>query len=540
MFKEGRRYTLIEPHLCFSPQLLHKMDSPPLQIFQSVSNSPNDVDLDEFLHVQRLCSTPPNEPAQAQTCLDEIVIPAAASDEIQHKQKRQDDTQRGSELNHSRTQPRRRGIRSSVSSIPEYSVICFPSNPTKPNGIKKKRKDFDEKRRQEVAQVRKSGACFRCKFRRISCGVGAPCQSCEKAAGILGQQLCIREKLTKMRFSSGDLHYIDYTARLLDQELIAGTTHLGPHRKVSLAMDYPGNPALEVEVQDYYGNTTPPWFCCWVVTDQAGGQVESYRQESARYALPQLLPPSHLVGWVERIISYQETRCIGFQQTVDSFILRYSQSKSPLPMHDFVRKVHKLNCLTKIRLGLILCVEEGGDMTPPSCALHTQFGQISKAASQPIEKEVLLELEKLVFGPTGIGSDNSIALWASLWCLILMYRKLVHTYMAFRQFPCHVPEDYSGFPECKLEVGTHFYHYLVSIYAAMFRVTSPLYADFRVAATRKLLDDDESLIEAFMSLRTESFYFQRESMSMSASPDQLLRRMILDREAGLRPKQISH
>ncbi|UZP33375.1 hypothetical protein NXS19_001191 [Fusarium pseudograminearum] len=42
-----------------------------------------------------------------------------------------------------------------------------------------------------------------------------------------------------MRFSSGDLHYIDYTARLLDQELIAGTTHLGPHRKVSLAMDYP-------------------------------------------------------------------------------------------------------------------------------------------------------------------------------------------------------------------------------------------------------------------------------------------------------------
>ncbi|KAG8675060.1 hypothetical protein FPOAC1_001037 [Fusarium poae] len=519
------------------------MDSAPLQIFQSVSNSSNDVDLDEFLHVQRLCdgaSTPPNDTAQAQTCLDEIVIPAAASDEIHHKQKRQDDTKRGNELNQSHTKPRRRGIRSSVSSIPEYSVICFPSNPTKPNGIKKKRKDFDEKRRQEVAQVRKSGACFRCKFRRISCGVGAPCQACEKAAGILGRELCIREKLTKMRFSSGDLHYIDYTARLLDQELVAGTTHLGPHRKVSLSMDYPGNPALEVEVQDYYGNTTPPWFCCWVVTDQVGGQVESYRQESARYALPQLLPPSHLVDWVERIIAHQETRCIGFQQTVDSFILRYSQSKSLLPMHDFVRKVHKLNCLTKIRLGLILCVEEGGDMTPPSCALHTQFGQISKAASQPIEKGVLLELEKLVFGTTGIGSDNSVALWASLWCLILMYRKLVHTYMAFRQFPCHVPEDYSGFPECKLEVGTHFYHHLVSIYAAIFRVTSPLYADFRLASTRKLLDDDESLIEAFMSLRTESFYFQRESMSMSASPDQLLRRMILDREAGLRPKQLGH
>jgi hypothetical protein len=153
-------------------------------------------------------------------------------------------------------------------------------------------------------------------------------------------------------------------------------------------------------------------------------------------------------------------------------------------------------------------MEREGNMTPPSCALHTQFGQISKAASQPIEKEVLLELEKIVFGTAGIGPDNSMALWASLWCLILMYRKLVHTYMAFQEFPCHVPEDYSGFPECKLEVGTHFYHYLVSIYAALFRVTSPLYADFRVAATRKLLNDDESLIKAFISLRTESFYFR--------------------------------
>lgn len=52
--------------------------------------------------------------------------------------------------------------------IPQYSVICFPSNPSKPKGIKKKRKDFDERRRLEVAQVRRAGACFRCKVRRIS------------------------------------------------------------------------------------------------------------------------------------------------------------------------------------------------------------------------------------------------------------------------------------------------------------------------------------------------------------------------------------
>ncbi|KAF5973261.1 hypothetical protein FBULB1_8397 [Fusarium bulbicola] len=440
--------------------------------------SPGVIDLEEFLDIERLCegTSTPSKSAQPLTPLNEIPIPAATSKQQCSEKKRQDDTQGGYETNRSFNRPGRKGIRSTVS-VPEYSVICFPSNPTKPDGIKKKRKDFDEKRRLEVARVRKSGACFRCKVRRIS-------------------------------LIASDLHYIDYTARLLNQELIAGTTHLGPHRKVSLSMDYLDNPILEVEIQDYYGNTTPPWFCCWVVTDQVGEQVESYRQESARYALPQLLPPSQLIDWVERMIVHQDTRCVGFQQTVDSFILGYSQSEASLPMYEFVRKVHRLNCLTKIRLGLILCMERDGNMTPPSCALHTQFGQISKAASQPIEKEVLLELEKIVFGTAGIGPGNSMALWASLWCLILMYRKLVHTYMAFQEFPCHVPEDYSGFPECKLEVGTHFYHYLVSIYAALFRVTSPLYADFRVAATRKLLNDDESLIEAFMSLRTESFYFR--------------------------------
>ena len=173
MFKEGRRYTLIEPHLYIDSQLPHKMNTVPFETSQPTLRSPNDINLEEFLDVERLCngaSTPPNEPTQAQTCLNEIIIPAPNNTEIHPKKKGQDHIQRGSELSRLHTQPRRRGIRSNVSSIPEYAVICFPSNPTKPDGVKKKRKDFDEKRRQEVAQVRKSGACFRCKVRRISVG----------------------------------------------------------------------------------------------------------------------------------------------------------------------------------------------------------------------------------------------------------------------------------------------------------------------------------------------------------------------------------
>ncbi|KAF4985027.1 hypothetical protein FDECE_16883 [Fusarium decemcellulare] len=469
------------------------MDSFLTARLDSPNTSTVDDDLETWIDVQGLCDDSPiasDDPGQNVRLSEDVDISAQNISHILPDTLSRDDALPEGQGDNGGSKSQRKSV-TRAAPKPEYSVICFPSNPAKPDGIKKKRKDFDERRRLEVAQVRKT-----------------------------------------------DLHYIDYTARLLDQELIAGTTHLGPPRRVSISMDYIDNPPLEVEVQNYYGNKTPPWLCCWVVMNQVDGQIEYYREESARYALPQLLPSSDLIDWIEKIIAHQETRCIGFQQAVDAFIMKYSKASSHLPMHDFVCKVHTLNCLTKIRLGLVLCVEEDGKTTPPSCALHTQFGQISKATSQPIEKDVLSELEKLVFGVAGIGPENAVALWASLWCLILMYRKLVRSYIAFQQFPCHVPEDYSGFPECKLEVGTHFYHYLVSIYAALFRVTSPLYADFRVAATRKLLDEDESLIQAFMNLRTESFYFQRESCSMSAPQDQLLRRMILDREAGLKPKRL--
>jgi hypothetical protein len=146
-----------------------KMETMMLQEERFEPSSPKVIDLEEFLDVERLCegTSTPSKPAQPFTPLNEIPIPAATSEQECSDKKRQDDTQRGHERNRSFDQPRRRGTRSIVS-VPEYSVICFPSNPTKPDGIKKKRKDFDEKRRLEVAQVRKTGACFRCKVRRIS------------------------------------------------------------------------------------------------------------------------------------------------------------------------------------------------------------------------------------------------------------------------------------------------------------------------------------------------------------------------------------
>lgn len=59
---------------------------------------------------------------------------------------------------------------SNVGRKPNFSVICFPSDPARPRGSKKRR-DFTQERRVEVAQVRKAGACLRCRVRRISVGL---------------------------------------------------------------------------------------------------------------------------------------------------------------------------------------------------------------------------------------------------------------------------------------------------------------------------------------------------------------------------------
>jgi hypothetical protein len=51
---------------------------------------------------------------------------------------------------------------------PAPIIICFPANPAVPEGVKKKRSDFGESRRKEVALVRRRGACVRCKTRKTT------------------------------------------------------------------------------------------------------------------------------------------------------------------------------------------------------------------------------------------------------------------------------------------------------------------------------------------------------------------------------------
>jgi hypothetical protein len=90
------------------------------------------------------------------------------------------------------------------------------------------------------------------------------------------------------------------------------------------------------------------------------------------------------------------------------------------------------------------CLDQNSEAAPTPWGLHIRFSFIAKSAPQPIEIEILSALDEAVFGTKGVGSSNVLAIWACLWCLILIYRKLVRTYKPFQEFPEDVLESCAG------------------------------------------------------------------------------------------------
>lgn len=127
-----------------------------------------ELDISQWLNIDELCSSEGNtetidqgsdahgRPAQGgrPSSLPGSLIPIAEPADEEHPT--------------SKTTQLSKDLKTKPETSERFSVICFPSDPARPEGKKKKRRDFTERRRQEVAQIRKSGACLRCKIRRTS------------------------------------------------------------------------------------------------------------------------------------------------------------------------------------------------------------------------------------------------------------------------------------------------------------------------------------------------------------------------------------
>lgn len=171
--------TLILP-LIFYPNAL----SPPgftkiMTRTQPPAPVPLDEDISKWLHIEKLC---PDEDDTTETIDDRYgqfyspvewgaAWPSMGSPASGRAVNPQSDDDSPS------SKKRRRTYTSNKPSgglATDFTVLCFPSDPARPEGKKKKRRDFTQQRRLEVAKVRKEGACLRCKIRRISVGNSTP------------------------------------------------------------------------------------------------------------------------------------------------------------------------------------------------------------------------------------------------------------------------------------------------------------------------------------------------------------------------------
>lgn len=373
---------------------------------QELAPRPED-DISRWIDVDSLCPDHDGQPASAEDSHGQYSSVQAPCDPAAGSEQR-----RGPSSSAKPGVTRERGVRHREDRAPgrvtskadhAFYTMCFPANPAKPEGDKKRRRDFSHQRRLEVARVRRAGACIRCRIRRVSVGyqcvvvigqgpmgasfcdlwrliegsaaresrvlhvknqqvpsdrpyvrerslrksdlrVWVRCQAGTPGDGVVILTICL---FFSSSSSSQDTHYIDVATHLLDQELIAGTTHVGPPRAVTVSLGSLDCPGLEVEVQDFYTRSSAGWLCCWAVVSSVDGCLDLFQEESSHYALTRLPDPETVIQWAEATTVHQDGRLIGLHQAMDSFILRYSKSELDLPM---VSGAHRVSRRTRPQL----------------------------------------------------------------------------------------------------------------------------------------------------------------------------------------------
>ncbi|KKY31649.1 hypothetical protein UCDDA912_g08373 [Diaporthe ampelina] len=138
----------------------------------------------------------------------------------------------------------------------------------------------------------------------------------------------------------------------------------------------------------------------------------------------------------------------------------------------------------------------GGHNNSYSQLPPTGLWELKKLASDALlacEKEVLLELDELTPNDARL---IELPLWACIWQMVLIYRKLVAGYsnVARSQSVNSAKGVSAGFNEVSaLSVVEHLYRLLVIKYNAYFGSASPIFPKKGHPPTTKLLERDDSL-----------------------------------------------
>ena len=162
-----------------------------------------------------------------------------------------------------------------------------------------------------------------------------------------------------------------------------------------------------------------------------------------------------------------------------------------------------------------------------STTMYAQLRLVVYEELIPLEAQIFVALERVVYGQNGIGKQNPIAVWACLWTLIFTYKEhMVFTkplaqmkQMSMSLNRSHIQRTRAILTNLHLEedryhLNRHLYNTLTSMYAALYKTTSPLTFDWRTAEISDMLGTDQQLIRLFNNIKTEMYWFRKLRCSL--------------------------
>ncbi|KAI0815713.1 hypothetical protein GGR55DRAFT_699551 [Xylaria sp. FL0064] len=262
---------------------------------------------------------------------------------------------------------------------------------------------------EKVAVMRKLGACYRCKARKVPCDEGAPCSGCTKDAGKiqhadcdeLAEQICFRQQPATV-FSEID--------RIIRAEMpprgkVSGTTH---HFNVFFSSLQPSS-RLPIPVSRVEYETLDRSSHCFGI-------------RGTKYQLSLSLDDNMLVQWASSQLEREDD---GFQSALDNLVIscmRYGGSDI-LPHSDLLQKVHKLRCLYKIwrHPSFVYQEQPRSDYEQLPYEIHRALKATAAKLIKGIENDVLGELA----GRRPKSSADRLPLWACMMQVVLLYHDLI-------------------------------------------------------------------------------------------------------------------
>ncbi|KAH9887092.1 hypothetical protein F4778DRAFT_432458 [Xylariomycetidae sp. FL2044] len=288
-----------------------------------------------------------------------------------------------------------------------FGRITMPSGQSPSRG----KRDGPLKNREHVADVRKIGACARCKARRVKCDNKVTCAGCVKDAEkygkgnctTLAENLCFRTPFRGISPRHSAPFRVIYNKRTETKQ--SGTNcqnnpeaHQAEYKfEIWFECNPEGSRSLPLSVNKITANNTTYW------------ALAKHRAPDA----------ATLVEWASSQLWNQSGQ--GYQEALDRLIRDCPRGPSS-PYFDIVTGVSQMRYLYKIWRHPQFYVRIDHDTKIVPDSIRQELKDVANAFMKQIETEVLDALKKVFESGRKPGCQEQLPLWASLMGLILLYR----------------------------------------------------------------------------------------------------------------------